>query len=150
MSLVYSGIWRRSTGIFSIISANIKLINLKGVKRISFSFDPFGKNVKSTRWARINIDITHFSCRQHPMLKISIWAHAFRSPSQLDGDVVCIFYHKSYGVWIIGSLTANKNRIDFHWAFNADSKIQGINCKFILHLYVPEFEKKNMDKSFRF
>lgn len=49
MSIAYSGSWKRSGGLISAIVKNIKLVNLKGVKRVTISFDPFAENVKSTR-----------------------------------------------------------------------------------------------------
>lgn len=49
MSIYYSGALKRSGGIVSAISKQVKLINLKGVKRIQITFDPFAENVKSAR-----------------------------------------------------------------------------------------------------
>lgn len=49
MSIPITGSLTRSGGLISAISKNVKLINLKGVKRITVSFDPFGQNVKQTR-----------------------------------------------------------------------------------------------------
>lgn len=49
MSIPISGSLSRSGGLWSAIGKNTKLLNLKGVKRITVSFDPFGENVKHTR-----------------------------------------------------------------------------------------------------
>uniref|UniRef100_A0A1B0BXI8 Large ribosomal subunit protein mL53 n=1 Tax=Glossina palpalis gambiensis TaxID=67801 RepID=A0A1B0BXI8_9MUSC len=49
MSIYYSGTLTRSSGIVSAIGKELKRVNLKGVKRITVTFDPFAANVKSTR-----------------------------------------------------------------------------------------------------
>uniref|UniRef100_A0A1A9UET3 Large ribosomal subunit protein mL53 n=1 Tax=Glossina austeni TaxID=7395 RepID=A0A1A9UET3_GLOAU len=49
MSIYYSGTLTRSSGIVSAIGKELKRINLKGVKRVTVTFDPFAANVKSTR-----------------------------------------------------------------------------------------------------
>ncbi|XP_055315419.1 uncharacterized protein LOC129575605 [Sitodiplosis mosellana] len=49
MSIPITGSLSRSGGLLSAISKNAKLLNLKGVKRITVTFDPFGENVKQTR-----------------------------------------------------------------------------------------------------
>uniref|UniRef100_A0A1I8Q463 Large ribosomal subunit protein mL53 n=1 Tax=Stomoxys calcitrans TaxID=35570 RepID=A0A1I8Q463_STOCA len=49
MSISYSGTLKRSQGIVSAIGKELKRINLKGVNRITVTFDPFAENVKSTR-----------------------------------------------------------------------------------------------------
>lgn len=49
MSIYYSGTLKRSGGIASAISKQLKQINLKGVKRIEITFDPFAKEVTSAR-----------------------------------------------------------------------------------------------------
>lgn len=49
MSIPYSGTLRRSRGIVSAIGKQVKLVNLKGVKRITITFDPFGEHAKATR-----------------------------------------------------------------------------------------------------
>ncbi|XP_075169124.1 mitochondrial ribosomal protein L53 [Haematobia irritans] len=49
MSIYYSGTLKRSQGIVSAIGKELKRINLKGVNRITVTFDPFAENVKSTR-----------------------------------------------------------------------------------------------------
>uniref|UniRef100_T1GGZ1 Large ribosomal subunit protein mL53 n=1 Tax=Megaselia scalaris TaxID=36166 RepID=T1GGZ1_MEGSC len=49
MSIPFSGTLRKSGGVVSAIGKQLKQINLKGVKRINVTFDPFSENVKSTR-----------------------------------------------------------------------------------------------------
>jgi len=49
MSVKFSGGFSRSKGIFSSIVKNLKQVNLKAVKRVTVTFDPFQENVKSTR-----------------------------------------------------------------------------------------------------
>ena len=49
MSIHYSGALRRSAGIVSAIAKQLKGVNLKGVNRITVTFDPFAENVKATR-----------------------------------------------------------------------------------------------------
>uniref|UniRef100_A0A1A9X4B4 Large ribosomal subunit protein mL53 n=1 Tax=Glossina brevipalpis TaxID=37001 RepID=A0A1A9X4B4_9MUSC len=49
MSIYYSGTLGRSGGVVSAIAKELKLINLKGIKRVTVTFDPFAENVKSTR-----------------------------------------------------------------------------------------------------
>lgn len=49
MSLPITGSLSRSGGLISAIAKNLRLLNLKAVKRITISFDPFGENVKETR-----------------------------------------------------------------------------------------------------
>lgn len=49
MSVRFSGTLRRSAGVVSAIGKHVKLINLKGVKRVTVSFDPFLENVRPTR-----------------------------------------------------------------------------------------------------
>lgn len=49
MSIYYSGALRRSNGIVAAIGKQLKSVNLKGVKRVTVTFDPFAENVKSTR-----------------------------------------------------------------------------------------------------
>lgn len=63
MSIVRNGLVKSAGGLFSHIAKNVKLVNLKAVKRITISFDPFGENVKSTRWVRKHHTHTH---RHHP------------------------------------------------------------------------------------
>lgn len=50
MSIYYSGTYRRSAGVVSAIGKQLKLINLKPVKKISVQFDPFHENAKSVRY----------------------------------------------------------------------------------------------------
>ena len=49
MSIYYSGALKRSQGIISAIGKQLKSVNLKGVKRVTVTFDPFAENVASTR-----------------------------------------------------------------------------------------------------
>lgn len=49
MSIYYSGALKRSQGIVSAIAKQLKRVNLKGVNRITVTFDPFAEDVKSTR-----------------------------------------------------------------------------------------------------
>lgn len=49
MSIVINGLLKNPTGVLTFIAKNVKLVNLKAVKRITVSFDPFGENVRSTR-----------------------------------------------------------------------------------------------------
>ncbi|XP_018788127.1 PREDICTED: 39S ribosomal protein L53, mitochondrial [Bactrocera latifrons] len=49
MSIPFSGALKRSNGIIAAISKQLKSVNLKGVKRITVTFDPFSENVRSTR-----------------------------------------------------------------------------------------------------
>lgn len=49
MSIRFSGTLSRSAGLVSAIGKHVKLINLKGVKRVNVTFDPFFENVRPTR-----------------------------------------------------------------------------------------------------
>lgn len=49
MSIPFSGTLSRSGGILSAIGKQVKLLNLKGVKKVTITFDPFHENVKPTR-----------------------------------------------------------------------------------------------------
>ncbi|XP_063826442.1 large ribosomal subunit protein mL53 [Ostrinia nubilalis] len=49
MSIPISGTFRRSGGVVSAISKQLKSVNLKAAKRITVKFDPFGDNVTHTR-----------------------------------------------------------------------------------------------------
>ncbi|XP_053679279.1 uncharacterized protein LOC128730265 [Anopheles nili] len=49
MSIKVGGAFRRSGGIVSAIGKQLKLVNLKAVKRITVSFDPFHENAIPTR-----------------------------------------------------------------------------------------------------
>lgn len=49
MSVKFSGTLTRSKGLFDAINKNQRLLNLKAVKRIIVTFDPFKENVKHTR-----------------------------------------------------------------------------------------------------
>lgn len=41
MSIYYSGTFTRSAGLISALNKQLKLVNLKPVKRIKVKFDPF-------------------------------------------------------------------------------------------------------------
>lgn len=49
MAYLPTGSFSRSGGIMSAIAKNLRLLNLKPVKRITLSFDPFHESVKATR-----------------------------------------------------------------------------------------------------
>ena len=49
MSVKFSGTLNRSAGVYSAIGKQLKALNLKAVKRITVSFDPFTENVRPTR-----------------------------------------------------------------------------------------------------
>lgn len=49
MSVPFSGTLRRSGGIAAALGKQINLINLKGVKRVTVTFDPFHENAGPTR-----------------------------------------------------------------------------------------------------
>lgn len=49
MSVRFSGTLRRSAGLLSAVGKHVKQINLKGVKRVTVSFDPFFENARATR-----------------------------------------------------------------------------------------------------
>ncbi|XP_046745319.1 39S ribosomal protein L53, mitochondrial [Diprion similis] len=49
MSIPLSGTVKRSAGVFSALSKQLKSVNLKPVKKISIAFDPFGSNIEATR-----------------------------------------------------------------------------------------------------
>jgi large subunit ribosomal protein L53 len=49
MSVRFSGTLKRSGGIGSAIAKQLRLLNLKPVKKIEVKFDPFKKNVTETR-----------------------------------------------------------------------------------------------------
>lgn len=49
MSIHFSGSLKRSNGIIAAISKQLKSVNLKGVKRITVTFDPYAENVRPTR-----------------------------------------------------------------------------------------------------
>lgn len=49
MSIPFSGALRKSGGVVSAIGKQVKLLNLRAVKRVTVTFDPFHENVTSTR-----------------------------------------------------------------------------------------------------
>lgn len=50
MSIHYSGTFKRSAGLVSAIGKQLKVINLKPVKKIQVQFDPFHENAKAVRY----------------------------------------------------------------------------------------------------
>lgn len=50
MSIYYSGTFKRSAGVISAIAKQIKLVNLKPVKKIEVKFDPFHPNAVTARY----------------------------------------------------------------------------------------------------
>lgn len=49
MAIPYSGTYKRSAGLVSALGKQIKKLNLKPVKNINFSFDPFHPNTPVVR-----------------------------------------------------------------------------------------------------
>ncbi|CAH0560731.1 unnamed protein product [Brassicogethes aeneus] len=49
MSIYFSGSRTKSAGVISAISKQLKLVNLKPIKRINVQFDPFHPNAVTTR-----------------------------------------------------------------------------------------------------
>ncbi|XP_015523557.2 39S ribosomal protein L53, mitochondrial [Neodiprion lecontei] len=49
MSIPLSGTVKRSAGVYSALSKQLRGVNLKPVKKISISFDPFGNKTGPTR-----------------------------------------------------------------------------------------------------
>lgn len=49
MSIYYSGTFTRSAGVISAITKQLKLMNLKPVKKIEVKFDPFHPNAVTAR-----------------------------------------------------------------------------------------------------
>lgn len=49
MSIPFSGTFTKSGGLFSAISKQVKLVNLKPVKKVLFKFDPFHDKAAETR-----------------------------------------------------------------------------------------------------
>ncbi|KAJ0182437.1 hypothetical protein K1T71_001806 [Dendrolimus kikuchii] len=86
MSIPISGTFQRSLGVISAIGKQLKLVNLKAVKRITVKFDPFGNNVTHTRnflhyISAPRISLTNPNCalktevvcdRSDPVVEISI------------------------------------------------------------------------------
>jgi large subunit ribosomal protein L53 len=50
MSIPYSGTIKRSAGVISAISKQLKSVTLKPAKKIFVTFDPFHEKVTSTRY----------------------------------------------------------------------------------------------------
>ncbi|XP_066146390.1 large ribosomal subunit protein mL53 [Euwallacea fornicatus] len=86
MSISYSGTFKRSAGVISAISKQLKLINLKPVKRIKVKFDPFHEKARVARDFLYTINTpfvqdTNLSCairadvvcdRSEPEIKIDL------------------------------------------------------------------------------
>ncbi|KAJ3657763.1 hypothetical protein Zmor_009546 [Zophobas morio] len=49
MSIYYSGTFKRSSGVISAITKQLKKVNLKPVKKIQVQFDPFHPNAVTAR-----------------------------------------------------------------------------------------------------
>lgn len=49
MSIKFSGAISRSGGIAAAIAKQIRLVNLKAVKRVTVAFDPFDEKSSATR-----------------------------------------------------------------------------------------------------
>ncbi|KAI8122476.1 hypothetical protein CVS40_6616 [Lucilia cuprina] len=64
-----AGALKRSQGIVSAIGKEMKRVNLKGVKRVTITFDPFAENVKATSVAPISgnvIENSYLFCSSNP------------------------------------------------------------------------------------
>lgn len=70
MSVKFSGSLTRSGGVYSAIGKQIKQLNLKAVKRITVTFDPFNENVKPTRYV-ITIMRMFFSINNSRRMRFS-------------------------------------------------------------------------------
>lgn len=49
MSVPFAGTLTRSGGIFAAVAKQIKMINFKGVKRVTVKFDPFDEQAHTAR-----------------------------------------------------------------------------------------------------
>lgn len=49
MSIYFSGTFKRSSGVISAVQKQLKLVNLKPVKKIQVEFDPFHANAVTAR-----------------------------------------------------------------------------------------------------
>jgi hypothetical protein len=49
MSIKYSGTFRRSGGLISAVIKQVKLVNLRALKRVTVTFDPFHESSGQTR-----------------------------------------------------------------------------------------------------
>ena len=49
MSIKASGTFTRSGGIFAAVAKQIRMINFKGVKRVTVKFDPFDEDSHTVR-----------------------------------------------------------------------------------------------------
>ncbi|XP_069704179.1 large ribosomal subunit protein mL53 [Periplaneta americana] len=68
MSVPFSGTLKRSAGIGSAIAKQLKLLNLKPVKKVVIKFDPFAENVTATRdflfcMTGSNVQATNLNCK---------------------------------------------------------------------------------------
>ncbi|KAG5894446.1 hypothetical protein JTB14_014893 [Gonioctena quinquepunctata] len=86
MSIYYSGTFTKSAGIISAINKQLKLVNLKPVKKIQVKFDPFHPNAVTARDFLFHISTskvaeTNLSCvikpdvvcdRSEPEIKIEL------------------------------------------------------------------------------
>lgn len=58
MSIYFSGTFTRSAGLYSAIGKQLKLVNLKPVKKVVYKFDPFQPNVKSIRFVLLESTVS--------------------------------------------------------------------------------------------
>ncbi|CAG9855688.1 unnamed protein product [Phyllotreta striolata] len=86
MSIIYTGAFSRSGGIYSAIQKQLKMVNLKLVKKIQVQFDPFHPNAVTARDFLFHISKpyvleTNLSCivktnvvcdRSEPQIKIDL------------------------------------------------------------------------------
>lgn len=49
MSIPFSGTLKRSGGVLSAVSKQLRTVNLKALNKVSIRFDPFGEGVAPTR-----------------------------------------------------------------------------------------------------
>lgn len=49
MSIPFSGVLTRSGGVLAAVGKQIKLLNFRGVKKITIKFDPFHEKAAPTR-----------------------------------------------------------------------------------------------------
>ncbi|KAF5303578.1 hypothetical protein FQR65_LT08179 [Abscondita terminalis] len=86
MSIYYSGTFKRSGGLISAITKQLKLVNLKPVKKIQVQFDPFHPKAQTARdllfyLSTTKVLATNFSCaiktnvvcdRSDPFIKVEL------------------------------------------------------------------------------
>ena len=67
MSISFSGSFTRAGGIASAIGKQLKSVNLKPVKKIVYTFDPFRPNVKTVRYS---FNLAYISHNTHSYMLI--------------------------------------------------------------------------------